>query len=58
VTSKKIVKCACGVEWRGTDAQIVPLVQQHGLDVHNMAVTPEQVLAMAVPADTPSDATS
>jgi hypothetical protein len=26
-------------------------VQQHGLDVHNMAATPEQVIAMAVPVD-------
>lgn len=44
----KIVTCACGQQWRGTDDELIPLVQQHGLDVHNMPVTPEQVLAMAV----------
>jgi hypothetical protein len=32
-------------------AELVPLVQRHGRDVHNMPVTPEQVLAMAVDAD-------
>ena len=47
----KIVACACGLELRGTEAELVPLVQQHGRDVHNMEVTPEQVLAMAVAAD-------
>ena len=44
----KIVTCACGQQWHGTDDELIPMVQQHGLDVHNMAVTPEQVLAMAV----------
>jgi len=51
-----IVRCACGFEVRGTDEEVVPLVQQHGRDLHNMDVTPEQVRAMALPADAASDA--
>jgi hypothetical protein len=47
----KIVTCACGRQWRGTEAELVPLVQQHGRDVHNMPVTLEQVRALAVDAD-------
>lgn len=51
--TEKIVRCACGLEIRGTEEELVPLVQQHGRDLHNMEVTPEQVLAMAV--DAPAD---
>ena len=40
----RIVTCACGLELRGTEAELVPLVQQHGRRLHNMDVTPEQVL--------------
>jgi len=47
----KVVRCACGQEYRGTADVIVPLVQRHGRDVHNMPSTPEQVLAMAVDDD-------
>jgi hypothetical protein len=42
------VTCACGQRWRGTLDELVPLVQRHGRDVHNMPVTAEQVRAMAV----------
>jgi predicted small metal-binding protein len=45
-----LVRCDCGFEARGTEQQLVPIVQKHGLDAHNMKVTPEQVLAMARPA--------
>jgi predicted small metal-binding protein len=45
-----IVRCECGFEARGREADLVPVVQQHGRDVHNMEVTHEQVLAMAKPA--------
>jgi predicted small metal-binding protein len=51
VSSEKIVSCGCGLELRGTAAELVPLVQQHGRDFHNMEVTAEEVLAMARPAD-------
>jgi uncharacterized protein YndB with AHSA1/START domain len=47
----KVVTCACGQQFRGTDSELIAPVQQHGLDVHNMAATPEQVIAMAVPVD-------
>jgi hypothetical protein len=55
VPVEKIVTCACGQQWRGTLAELVPLVQQHGRDVHNMPVTPDQVVAMAVDADRADD---
>jgi predicted small metal-binding protein len=44
-----IVRCECGFEARGQAAQLVPVVQKHGRDAHNMEATPEQVLAMARP---------
>jgi hypothetical protein len=47
--SLKRVSCVCGQEWRGTDAEIIAAVQQHGRDVHNMDATADEVLAMAVP---------
>ncbi len=50
-----VVRCACGgFEARGSEAQVVADVRRHGEDVHNMTVTDEQVLAMAVPADDPT----
>jgi predicted small metal-binding protein len=47
-----IVKCDSGFEARGTEEELVPTVQQHGRDVHNMEVTRDQVLAMAKPIET------
>jgi predicted small metal-binding protein len=44
-----VVRCDCGFEVRGDEDEIVPIVQQHGRDAHNMQVTREQVLAMAQP---------
>jgi predicted small metal-binding protein len=46
-----IVTCACGFEARGVPAELIPLVQRHGREVHNMAATAEDVLALARPAD-------
>jgi predicted small metal-binding protein len=45
-----VVKCECGFEVRGQQAELVPQVQKHGREAHNMDATPEQVLAMARPA--------
>jgi predicted small metal-binding protein len=45
-----VVHCECGFEARGPRAELIPEVQKHGRDVHNMEATPEQVLAMARPA--------
>ncbi len=44
-----IVRCDCGFEVRGPEEKIIPAVQKHGQEAHNMQATPEQVLAMARP---------
>lgn len=44
-----VVRCECGFEARGTEAEIVPAMQRHGRDAHNMNATPEQVLERARP---------
>ena len=43
------VTCACGFEARGSEEELIPIVQQHGREVHGMDVTPEQVMAQATP---------
>ena len=56
------VRCACGWEATGTEAEVVPMTIDHGRQLHNMVATPEQVLAMAVrpeadaPVSAPADA--
>lgn len=56
------VRCACGWETTGTEADVVPATIEHGRRLHNMEATPEQVLAMAVrpqvdePVPAPADA--
>jgi predicted small metal-binding protein len=45
-----VVRCDCGFEARGTEAELIPVVQKHGVDAHNMKVTRDEVLAMARPA--------
>jgi predicted small metal-binding protein len=47
--SELLVSCDCGYEARGVEEKLVPAVQKHGRDAHNMQVTREQVLAMARP---------
>ena len=42
------VRCTCGWETTGTEADVVPATIEHGRRLHNMEATPEQVLAMAV----------
>jgi predicted small metal-binding protein len=44
-----MVRCDCGFEARGSEDDLIPTVQKHGQDAHNMQVTREQVLAMARP---------
>jgi predicted small metal-binding protein len=44
-----VVRCECGFETRGTADQIVPALQKHAGESHNMKVTREQVLARALP---------
>jgi predicted small metal-binding protein len=49
-TTELVVTCDCGFEARGSEQELIPIVQEHGIDAHNMTVTVEQVLAMARPA--------
>jgi predicted small metal-binding protein len=44
-----VVRCECGWETQGTEEQIVPVLQQHAAESHNMKVTREQVIARAQP---------
>jgi len=44
-----VVSCECGYEVRGTADEIVPALQKHAGESHNMKVTREQVLARAHP---------
>ena len=44
-----VVRCECGFEARGTEDQIVPALQKHAGESHNMKVTRDQVLARAQP---------
>ena len=45
-----VVRCDCGFEARGTEVDLVPVMQKHAREVHNMEATSEQVLARAQPA--------
>jgi predicted small metal-binding protein len=49
-TKELVVRCECGFEVRGTAARIVPALQKHAGESHNMKVTRAQVLARAEPA--------
>ena len=46
-----LLTCMCGWEARGTEDEVVGAAQSHGRDIHNMAVTHDQAMAMAKPAD-------
>ena len=47
----KVIKCDCGFVVRGdTEDALVKAAQRHAKDVHDMELTPEQILAMAEPA--------
>ena len=48
--SKKVVKCPCGWNYSSeSDDELVAEVQKHGKEVHDMAASKEEVLAMAQP---------
>jgi len=42
------VRCVCGWETSGPEEDVVAITIDHGLRVHNMAATREEVLAMAI----------
>lgn len=44
----KVVQCDCGFVARSeSDSELIEQVQKHAQEVHDMQLTPEQVLAMA-----------
>ena len=43
--------CACGWESTGSEDEVVEAAQEHGRNLHNMDVSREQALAMAVALD-------
>ena len=46
----KQVSCDCGKVIRAEgDGQLIEQVQKHATEVHNMTLTPEQILSMAEP---------
>jgi predicted small metal-binding protein len=44
-----VVECACGILMRGRVDELVPMVQKHASEAHNMRVTREDVLSRARP---------
>jgi predicted small metal-binding protein len=44
----KEVTCMCGWQCRGTEEEVITQVQAHGLEVHGVAATREEILALAV----------
>ena len=48
----KVINCDCGFTIRGdTEDELVTNAQAHGREVHDMDLTREQILSLAVPAD-------
>lgn len=48
----KMITCDCGFVARGdTDEELVERAQRHAREVHDMNLTPDQVLSLAVPAE-------
>ena len=43
------LRCACGWEADGTEAEVIAAATEHGLRVHNMRTTRGEILAMATP---------
>jgi predicted small metal-binding protein len=50
------VRCACGWETSGSEEEVIAATGDHGLRVHNMRATREEILAMAVSGDEADDA--
>jgi predicted small metal-binding protein len=44
------VRCACGWQTTGSEAQVVEATVEHGRRLHNMVPTRDEVLAMVVDA--------
>jgi predicted small metal-binding protein len=50
-TPRHQLRCACGWEATGTEDELVVAATEHGLQLHNMTPTREQVRAMIVPSE-------
>ena len=42
------LRCACGWEASGTEDEVVEAATEHGVTVHNMPPTREEIMAMVV----------
>jgi predicted small metal-binding protein len=47
----KQVTCECGWSAKGTEDELVSLIQNHGREVHGLEVTREQAVAQMQPAE-------
>jgi predicted small metal-binding protein len=47
--SELAVTCVCGYEAWGSEEELVPIVQEHGIESHNVKVTYERALEMMRP---------
>ena len=45
-TSELAVKCLCGFEAWATEDELIVIVQEHGIEAHNVNVTYERALEM------------
>ncbi len=43
------VRCACGWETTGSERDVLAAAEEHGLRVHNMRATRDEIMATAVP---------
>jgi predicted small metal-binding protein len=53
--TEKLIECDCGWTCRGTDEHLIAECTVHAREVHGMDLTPEQILAVAVPIDAPDE---
>jgi predicted small metal-binding protein len=55
MSDRKMLRCGCGWQVVGTEDEVVPAVIEHGLKLHNMQATREDVLARLEPAGEQAD---
>jgi predicted small metal-binding protein len=48
---EKLIECDCGWTCRGIEEHLIAECTAHARDVHGMDLTPEQILAVAVPVE-------
>jgi predicted small metal-binding protein len=50
VTPELLVRCDCGFEAQGIEGDLIPIVEEHAIEAHNVQVTDDGVLAIIRPA--------